>query len=53
MNEIEGLILKKGPALIAMNFCPHSSKETISESPEGVLWIVVTSVIFEFGNMEA
>lgn len=30
MKEIDGLNLNRGPALMAWNFCPHSSKETIS-----------------------
>ena len=36
-SDIEGLNLKYGPALIAINDCPESSKETISQSPDGVL----------------
>jgi hypothetical protein len=33
---MEGLNLKNGPAPIAMNGCPASSKDTTSQSPEGV-----------------
>lgn len=33
MKEMDGLNLDSGPALMSWNFCPHSSKETISASP--------------------
>src|SRR5688572_24327730 len=51
-NDTEGLNLNRGPALIAMKDCPASSKETISESPDGVSWSVVMFVTFESGNKE-
>src|SRR5215472_820265 len=51
-NEIEGLNLKSGPALMAMNGCRASSKETTSQSPDGVLWSVVALVIFEFSRSD-
>src|SRR5687768_998438 len=51
-NDTDGLNLNKGPALIAMKDCPASSKETISESPDGVSWSVVIFVTFESGNKE-
>src|SRR3979490_3349286 len=35
-NDTDGLNLNRGPALIAMNGCPASAKETRSQSPEGV-----------------
>jgi hypothetical protein len=44
MNDTDGLNLKSGPALIAINFCLHNSNETTSQSPEGVSWSVVTFV---------
>src|SRR5438132_8815975 len=37
LNDTEGLNLKRGPALIAMNSCPASSNETMSTEPDGVL----------------
>src|ERR671937_609981 len=40
-KETDGLNLKRGPALIAMNGRPPSSKDTISQSPEGVSVMVV------------
>jgi hypothetical protein len=52
MNEIDSLNLNSGPALIAMNAWPQSVNETMSQSPDGVSWIVVTSVIDESGNTE-
>ena len=50
MNEIEGLIVNSGPALIAMKSCPHTLNETTSQSPLGVLWRVETFVTSESGN---
>jgi hypothetical protein len=47
------LNLNSGPALIAMNGCPESSNETISQSPDGVSWSVVMFVTFESGKTEA
>ncbi len=47
MNEIDSLNLNSGPALMAMNSWPKSSKLTMSADPEGVSWIVVTLVIRE------
>jgi hypothetical protein len=41
-----------GPAVIAMNGWPFSSKATTSQSPEGVSRSVVTLLIFEFGKTE-
>jgi hypothetical protein len=35
-NEIEGVNLNRGPALIAMNGCPKTSNDTTSASPDGV-----------------
>jgi hypothetical protein len=52
MKEIDSLNLKSGPALIAMNGWPFSSKATTSQPLEGVLRSVVTLVIFEFGKTE-
>src|SRR5439155_12766994 len=52
-NEMDGLNLKSGPALIALNCRPESSNETISQSPDGVLWRVLTFVTFEFVNEDA
>src|SRR5688572_33344449 len=49
-NDTEGLNLNSGPALIAMKDCPASSKETMSESPDGVSWRVIVFVTFESGN---
>src|SRR5262249_39562783 len=43
-NEIDGLSLNKGPALIDMNLKSASSNETTSQSPEGVSWSVVRLV---------
>jgi hypothetical protein len=53
-NEIEGLNLNSGPALIAMNGCALSSNETMSQSPDGVGTPrkVETAVILESGNAE-
>jgi hypothetical protein len=34
-NEIDGLNLKSGPALMPMNVCPASSNETMSTEPDG------------------
>jgi hypothetical protein len=51
-KDTDGLSLNKGPALIAMNGCPASSKDTTSQSPDGVLVSVVTLVILEPGNNE-
>ncbi len=51
-KETDGLNLKSGPALMAMNGCPESSNETISTDPEGVLSRRVVFVIFEFLNKE-
>ena len=42
-----------GPALIAMKEYPHSLNETMSQSPDGVLWIVVMFVTCESGKAEA
>jgi hypothetical protein len=47
MNEIDGLILKYGPALIAMNEYPHRSNPTMSQSPDGVFFNCCFEVIFE------
>jgi hypothetical protein len=52
MKDIDGLNLNRGPALIAMKAYPHSLNDTISQSPDGVLWIVVMFVIFESGKAE-
>jgi len=52
MRDIAGLNLKCGPALIAMNGIFQSSKDTISQSPEGVPAIVLTLVIREPGKSE-
>ncbi len=51
-KDTDGLNLKKGPALIAMNGNPASSKDTTSQSPDGVPERVVTLVILEPGNKE-
>src|SRR5215471_6184548 len=51
-NEMDGLNLKSGPALMAMNGCRESSKETTSQSPDGVSWSVVVLVILEFSKRE-
>ncbi len=51
-NETEGLKMKSGPALMAMNGCPASSNETTSQSPEGVSWSVVILVTFESGSKD-
>jgi hypothetical protein len=51
-KDTHGLNLKRGPALIAMNGCPARSKETTSQSPDGVPESVVTLVILEPGNNE-
>ena len=51
LNETAGVNLNSGPALMAMKPCPRSSKETISESPEGVSWMVVVFVILEEGKV--
>ena len=50
MNEIEGLISNRGPALIAMKPCPQTVNETTSQSPLGVSRSVVTLVTCESGN---
>jgi hypothetical protein len=50
MNEIEGLNLNRGPALIAMNRWPAKSNVTTSVSPEGVSRRVVLLVIRESGK---
>src|SRR5262245_21181276 len=52
MKDIDGLNLNRGPALIAMKANPQRLNDTISQSPDGVLWIVVTFVIFEAGKAE-
>lgn len=44
--------MKRGPALIAMNGWPKSSKETTSQSPEGVSRRVVTSSTLEAGKID-
>src|SRR3989338_4806399 len=46
IKESDGLNLKYGPALMAMNDCPQSVNETTSQSPDGVSWSVVTLVTF-------
>src|SRR4051812_3931270 len=51
-KDTAGLNWKRGPALIAMNGCPASSKDTRSQSPDGVPESVVTLLIFEPGNKE-
>jgi hypothetical protein len=51
-NDIAGVNLKSGPALIAINDWPMSSNETMSVSPDGVSWIVVTLVTLESGSAE-
>jgi hypothetical protein len=51
-KDTDGLNLKKGPALMAMNGSPASSKETRSQSPDGVPDTVVTPMILEPGNKE-
>src|SRR5437773_1009045 len=51
-KDTDGLNLNNGPALIAMNGCPASSKDTRSQSPEGVPLSLVTVVILEPGNSE-
>jgi hypothetical protein len=51
-KDTDGLNLKRGPALIAINGCPASSKDTTSQSPDGVPESVLTSVILEPGNKE-
>jgi hypothetical protein len=52
MKDTDGLNLNRGPALIAMKEYPQSLNETISQSPDGVLWIVVMFVTFESGKAE-
>ena len=52
MNEMDSLKVNTGPALMAMNCCPRSSKVTMSASPEGVSWIVVTLVIRESAKID-
>jgi hypothetical protein len=49
---MDGLNLKSGPALIAMNGWPARSKETMSQSPEGVPESVVTLLILDPGITE-
>ena len=51
-NEIDGLNLKRGPALIDMNLNSASSNETTSQSPEGVSRSVLTLVTRERGKTE-
>jgi len=53
MKEIDSLNLNSGPALMAMNGWPFSSKATTSQSPEGVSRSVLTLVILEFGKHRA
>src|SRR5690606_3092212 len=53
IKETDGLILNTGPALIDMKDCPQTSKETISQSPDGVSLMTEMLLIFEFGNTEA
>jgi hypothetical protein len=50
--EIDSLNWKSGPALIAMNGWPFSSKATTPQSPDGVSPRILTLVIFEFGKTE-
>jgi hypothetical protein len=52
MKDIEGLILKYGPALIEVNENPFNSNAMMSQSPEGVFFITSCFVILEFGNIE-
>lgn len=52
MKDTDGLNLNIGPALIAMKEYPHTWNETISQSPEGVSWIVVVFVTLEPGKTE-
>jgi len=54
INDMDGLNLKRGPALMAIKGWPFNSKETMSQSPVGVgtSWIVVMFVILEFEKME-
>ena len=52
INEIDSLNVNSGPALMAMNSWPESSKVTVSTIPDGVSWIVVTFVIRESSKIE-
>ncbi len=47
MNEIDGLNLKYGPALMAMKEKPHRSNDRMSQSPEGVFFRTDACVILE------
>jgi len=51
-KDTDGLNLNDGPALIAINGCPARSKDTRSQSPEGVSVSLVTLMIFEPGKSE-
>src|SRR5437899_11978085 len=51
-NDRDGLNLNEGPALIAMNGSPASSKDTRSQSPDGVPGSVVTLVSLDPGIKE-
>jgi len=50
IKEIASLNLNIGPALIAIKGSPESSKDTTSQSPDGVSCRVVILLIFDSGK---
>ena len=51
-NEIDGLNVNSGPALIAMNGCPASVNEITSQSPDGVSCSTVAESMRDSGNTD-
>jgi hypothetical protein len=49
---MDGLVEKYGPAEMAINGCPQTVNDTMSQSPEGVLLNKVTLLTLDSGNTE-